>query len=111
MSDFTYSDAEDRTNAPIMKTGTMISMPCRMPYRSAMPPTMYSTISPGRMNSEDIENPSDRTLGGIASESEAKIPGARSAAIAEIRMLANTATQTTGASANRIHAPAMPMAM
>ncbi len=92
-------------NAPIRKTGTMISMPCRMPYRSAMPPTMYSTISPGRMNSDAIENPSDRTFGGIASESDAKMPGASSAASPEIRMLANTATQMTGASANRTHAP------
>ena len=31
------------------------------------------------MNSDAIEKPSDRTLGGIASESDAKMPGTSSA--------------------------------
>ena len=41
------------------------------------------------MNSDAIEKPSDRTLGGIASDSDAKMPGARSAASPEIMMLAS----------------------
>ena len=38
------------------------------------------------------------------------MPGASSAASPEMRMLATTATQSTGASANTIQAPAMPTA-
>ena len=44
-----------------------------------MPPTMYKMMSPGRMNSDAIENPSARTFGGIVSDSVAKMPGTRSA--------------------------------
>ena len=63
------------------------------------------------MNNDAIEKPSDRTFGGIASDSDAKMPGARSAARPEMRMLAPTATHSAGASASAIHAPAMPTAM
>ena len=62
------------------------------------------------MNSDAIENPSDRTFGGMASESDAKMPGPRSAAMPEIKTLAMTATASTGASAKATHAPAMPTA-
>ena len=46
----------------------------------------------------------------MASESDAKMPGASSAASPEMTMLATIATHNAGASANAIHAPAMPMA-
>ena len=62
------------------------------------------------MNRDAIENPSDRAFGGMASESDAKMPGARSALIPVIRTLAMTATASTGANANVTHAPAMPTA-
>ena len=67
-------------------------------------------MSPGSTNSDAIENPSDRTFGGMASDSEAKMPGASSAARPVIRTLAMIATASTGASANATHAPAMPTA-
>ena len=62
------------------------------------------------MNSDAIENPSERTFGGIASDSDAKMPGARSAESPEMTMFDATATQSHGASAKVIQAPAMPMA-
>ena len=78
----------------------MINMPTRMPQASPMAPTSGSTTRPGSTQREAIENPSARVRGGMASDSEARIPGRTMARLAVMRMLAATATGRLGARAN-----------
>ena len=65
-------------HAPIRKIGTMRRSPARMPYASASRRRWGAGAGPGRMNSAAIAKPIDRTLGGIASDSAAKIAGTSS---------------------------------
>ena len=61
------------------------------------------------MNSAAIEKPIDRTFGGIASDSDAKMPGTNRAERPETTKFIAIATPSVGASANAVHAAAMTM--
>src|SRR4051812_2729961 len=105
MSDFTYRDADASVHAPMRKIGTMSSSPWRMPKWSAMYPMSRSTSTPGTTNSDDIEYPSDLTFGGMQRLSDAKMPGASSATMPEMRMFIAIASHRTGVSAKSMNAP------
>ena len=55
--------AVERIRPPIRNTGTMISMPIRMPTLSAMAPTMGRTINPGITQMAPMEKPRDLDAG------------------------------------------------
>ena len=57
------------------KTGTIIAIPVRIPQLSAIHPMNGSISSPGRIHSDAIEKPIDRARGGMARDSEARMPG------------------------------------
>ena len=89
-----------------MKTGTVTSMPRRMFQLSPIHPTKGNASSPGMAQSEAIEKPVARALGGIASDSAVNKPGTMTAKEAEIRHATAIASGRVGARANRASSPA-----
>ena len=96
--------AEATTAAPTRNTGTMSTSPTRMPHVSAMPPTIGSRSSPGRIHNAATAKPNERILGGIASESAAKIGGTISTTRPVTSAFMITATTRFGLNANAVHA-------
>ena len=82
------------------KTGTIIAIPVRIPQVSAIHPMNGSINSPGSSQSEAIENPIERERGGMASDSEARIPGPTIARHRAIITFAPIATARLGTTAN-----------
>ena len=76
MSVFTNGAAEAMMNVPTRMIGVMSRRPARMPHASATLPMIGRITRPGSTHRDATENPNERIFGGIASDSDAKMPGA-----------------------------------
>jgi hypothetical protein len=94
------------TRPPITNTGSITSIPARMPMPSEMRPMVGSTMSPGMTQMAPSEKPIDRARGGMASDRPEKMPGPMMARVAPMAMLAATASHSHGARANTVAKPA-----
>ena len=91
--------AEATISAPMVLTGIRTSIPWRIPQLSAIQPMNGRISSPGRIHSENIENPMDRARGGMAIDITVNIPGARIAPQMLMGTMNATATARFGARA------------
>ena len=81
--------------------------PARMPWVSAKAPMVGRMINPGTTKRFPTVKPKDRTLGGMASESVAKIPATSGAPTADVITFMATESHSQGETAITTKEPAI----
>ena len=96
MSPTMMPDALPRMALPMQNSGTITSIPMRIVQVSAIQPISGRTSRPGMTHSEAIEKPVARARAGIASDSVARMAGARTASSTLMTQFRATATTMFG---------------
>ncbi len=106
MSPAIMPDALPTMALPMQNSGTITSIPMRIVQVSAIHPISGRISRPGMTHSEAIENPVARARAGMASDSVARMAGARIASITFTTQLRATATTMFGERAKATRTPA-----